>query len=108
MVTKHSMNRAKERAGFKSLRRAEAFLENALERGKREDAFSFIERAYLQNLGKKDCTAIAYNGFCMIVSPDKVCVTMYELPAWFGHKKRYHGKERIRDTKKYRRFYGVS
>ena len=32
---------------------------------------------------------------------------MYELPAWFGHKKRYHGKERIRDAKKYQRFYDV-
>jgi hypothetical protein len=26
---------------------------------------------------------------------------MYDLPAWFGKKKRFNGKERIRDFRKY-------
>lgn len=108
MMTKHSIARVKERTGIKSLGRAQTFLENALERGKPGDAFSSCERAYLKNRGRKDCSAIAYNGYCVIVSANMTCVTMYELPAWFGQKKRNHGKERIRNAKRYQRFYGTN
>lgn len=105
MLTEHSILRVKERAGIKSRRRAETFLEKAMERGKTGTAFSSLERSYLQNIGKNDCSAIAYNGYCLIVGSNRACVTVYELPAWFGRKKRYHGKKRIRNAKKYWRYH---
>ena len=98
--TIHSIDRAKERAGINE-RKAEKMITLALERGKTYEDFTSWERNYLQNEAYGDCKAIAFNGYCYIVNADGFCVTLYKLPSWFGKKKHYDGKDRIRDYKKY-------
>ncbi len=96
----HSLTRAKERAGLNE-RKAERQISRAMRDGKPADAFSSWERSYLEKEAYGDCTAIAYSGFCYIVNSNGFCVTMYPLPAWFGKKKHFDGKERIRNVKTY-------
>ena len=98
--TIHSIDRAKERAGINE-KKAEKMISLAIERGKTSVDFTSWERNYLQNEAYDDCVAIAFNGFCYIVNSQGFCVTLYKLPSWFGKKKHYDGKERIRDYKKY-------
>ena len=98
--TIHSIDRAKERAGINE-RKAEKMISLALERGKKSEDFTSWEKDYLQNEAYDGCIAIAFNGYCYIVNNDGFCVTLYKLPSWFGKKKHYNGKERIRDYKKY-------
>ena len=107
MATIHSIDRAKERAGLNE-RRAYKMIDLALERGKTAEDFTSWERDYLLNEGKADTTAIAYNNFCYIVSDEGFCVTLYPLPAWFGKKKHFNGKERIRNMKTYARNYAMA
>lgn len=107
MATIHSIARAKERAGLNE-RRAYKMIDLALERGKTAEDFTSWERDYLLNEGKADTTAIAYNNFCYIVSDEGFCVTLYPLPAWFGKKKHFNGKERIRNMKTYARNYAMA
>lgn len=99
-VTKHSLEKIKERLGV-NLKRAEKRITDALTRGKSAEDFSSWERSFLEKEGKDGCRAVAYNGFCYIVSPDNACVTLYPLPIWFGQKKHFDGKEKIRNIKKY-------
>ena len=75
----------------------------ALVRGKDASEFSSWERDYLNRICSKDCTALAYNNYCYVVTSEGVCVTMFALPVWFGKKKRFDGKEHIRHCKKYQR-----
>lgn len=104
-TTYHSIDRAKERAGLNE-RKATKMIELALERGKSANYFSSMEKSYLESEGYDGCTAIAYNNFCYIVNENGICVTLYPLPAWFGKKKRFDGKEKIRNPKKYSKNYG--
>ena len=104
-TTYHSIDRAKERAGLNE-RKATKMIELALERGKSASDFSSMEKSYLDSEGYDGCTAIAYNNFCYIVNENGICVTLYPLPAWFGKKKRFDGKEKIRNPKKYSKNYG--
>lgn len=99
----HSVNRAMERCRVKNVRAAEKRIATALQRGKQASEYSSWERSYLMDRAS-DCTAIAYNNFCYLVNEDGMCITLYPLPAWFGKKKRFQGKERIRDMKKYQRY----
>lgn len=101
MTTLHSIERAQERRNLKTKRAAVKNIQLALERGKRAEDCTSWERAYLQNEARDNSIAIAYNGFCYIVGESRVCVTLYALPSWFGKKKHFNGKERIRDYKKY-------
>lgn len=101
-ATVHSIERAKERAGL-SEKRASKMIKLAIERGKRAEDFTSWERDYLKGECKGDKTAIAYNNFCYIVDEEGFCVTLYPLPAWFGKKKHFNGKERIRNMKVYSR-----
>lgn len=99
-VTKHSVEKAKERLGI-NRKYAEKRITDALRRGKTAESFSSWERSFLEQEGKDGCRAVAYNGFCYIVGPKNTCVTLYPLPSWFGHKKHFNGKEKIRNAKKY-------
>lgn len=99
-VTKHSVEKVKERLGI-NRKYAEKRITDALLRGKTAESFSSWERSFLEQEGKDGCHAVAYNGFCYIVSPYNTCVTLYPLPSWFGHKKHFDGKVKIRNIKKY-------
>ena len=100
-ATTHSITRAKERCGMKNPQTAARNINLALQRGKCADAFTSRERDYLGSISRDNCTALAYNNFCYIVNEYGVCVTLYPLPAWFGKKKRFDGKTKIRDYKQY-------
>ncbi len=100
MCTTHSIERANERTRY-SGKSAVRFIENGIARGKRAEKFTQDERDYLANCGYDNCTAKAYNGYCLIISEDGVCVTLYPLPGWFGKKRHYVGKTRVRNVKRY-------
>ena len=99
----HSIVRAKERLGYNE-KNARKQINRALERGKVAEEFKSWERNYLKNEGREDAYAIAYDNFCYIVGVDGSCVTMYELPTWFGKKKQFDGKKRIRNAKAYSKY----
>ena len=101
IVTLHGVDRAKERCNIKNVRSAEKNVTLAIQRGKRAQDCASWERSYLQKEGYNNCNAIAYNNFCYIVNAENVCVTIYPLPTWFGKKKHFNGKERIRNYKQY-------
>ncbi|MDE6060874.1 MAG: hypothetical protein K2G31_05330 [Clostridia bacterium] len=103
-VTKHSLEKAKERLGINK-NKAETMIANALCRGKTAEHFVAWERSFLVQESKNGCRAIAYNGFCYIVSPLNTCITLYPLPSWFGHRKHFDGKEKIRNVKRYNKLH---
>ncbi len=105
IVTVHGTRRAKERQNLKNQRSVEKNVQLAIQRGKRAEDCTSWEHAFLSVEAKNNCTAVAYNNFCYIISPDCVCITMYPLPAWFGKKKAFNGKERIRNYRRYSRLY---
>ncbi len=109
MTSLHSLSRAKERLGL-NRKYAVRFIETAIKRGRTADDFSTAdERRWLERHSQYGCRAIAYNGSCLIVSDDETCVTIYELPRWFGQPKRYdQHKRRIRNYVKYWRMCGVA
>ena len=104
-VTWHGTNRSKERCGFKNRKTISKNVELAFQSGKRAEYFASWERRYLINEVYDNCYAVAYNGFCYIFNQEDCCVTMYELPTWFGKKKCFRGKERIRNCKKFSNHY---
>ena len=101
IVTIHGVSRAKERCNVKNVRSAEKNVSLAVQRGKRAEDCTSWEREYLSKEAYDNCIAIAYNNFCYIVNSAGACVTLYPLPAWFGKKKHFDGKERIRNYKQY-------
>ena len=101
IVTVHGVSRAKDRRNVKNIRSAEKNVILAIQCGKRAEELSSWERSYLSREAYNDCTAIAYNNFCYIVNSAGSCVTLYPLPAWFGKRKHFDGKERIRNYKQY-------
>ena len=104
MTSFHSIERAKERLGF-NRKYAAGLLERALVRGQiAADFKQKTEKAWMERQAGNGYKAVAYNGCCLIVSPDNVCVTVYPLPKWFGKKKRYDEKnEEIRHFSRYQR-----
>lgn len=105
MCTNHSLQRATERTRY-SGKSAEHFIRNRIARGKTADAFTNRERKWLTGLAREGCIPKVYNGFCLIVSGEGACVTLYELPGWFGKKRRYDGSKRIRNAKRIASFRG--
>lgn len=101
VTTQHSFDRSKERQKIKNRRTAERNISLAIQRGKRADDYSSWERDYLRKEARGKCAALVYNNSCYIISEDGVCVTLFRLPRWFGKKKHFDGKERIRSYKKY-------
>ena len=104
MTTYHGLTRMQERTGFNEST-ARRQINRALERGKTAEFFSSWERKFLEQEARNGCKALAYNGFCYIVNADGYCVTAYPLPVWFGKKKRFDGKERIRNPKAYAKYH---
>lgn len=102
-ATLHCIKRAKERMGI-NRKSAHRQIKLAFERGKCAEDFVSWERSYLENQGCENCVAVAYNNYCYIIDSQGNCVTLYPLPAWFGKKKRYDGKERVRNPKVYAKF----
>ena len=100
MCTYHSIKRANERTRY-SGRSAVRFIENGISRGKTADDFTQDESRYLSSIAYDNCTAKANNGFCLIISEAGDCVTLYRLPEWFGKKRFYSAKTRIRNVKRY-------
>lgn len=98
MVTLHSIQRAHERTRYKG-KAAIRFIENGIERGKTAQEFTQKEREYLESVSHNDCIAKAYNGFCFIITESGICVTLYELPKWFGKRRYYNQKRRIRNVR---------
>ena len=104
-ATVHSIERGKERLGLNE-RRAEKTIQLAIERGKDYTEFnSSRERKYLEQHSNSEAYAVAYNGYCYIIGSSGFCVTVYELPVWFGKKKQYDGKTKIKNMKSYYRNY---
>lgn len=103
MTTIHSIERAKERIGLNEKKAAKQ-IALAWERGKGAKEFRSMERSFLEGECKYGSTAIAYNNFCYIFNADGVCVTLYPLPVWFGKKKQFNGKEKVRNPKKYTKY----
>lgn len=104
MTSRHSLERAKERLGF-NRKYAASVIENGIQRG--QAACSFrpgAEREWLESRSQHGCRALAYNGMCIIVSTDGNCVTVYELPQWFGKKAQFdHRNRRIRNCVRYQK-----
>ncbi len=100
IATQHSYKRAKERMGM-NRKTAKRQMKLASERGKCSQDFASKERDYLEKVAFGNCVAIAYNNYCYIMDSQGNCVTLYALPKWFGKKKRYDGKELIRNLKVY-------
>ena len=103
-ATFHSIERAKERIGLNS-RNAEKMITQAFLRGKTAEEFTSWERSYLEKEAYGECVAMAYSGFCYIFNSVGACVTMYSLPSWWEKKKHFDGKTRIRNAKKYSKYY---
>ena len=105
MTTLHSIERAKERIGINA-KTAEHMMRNALERGRDKTAFTNAEQRRWLTAKESacGCRALVYNGHCFIVSGDDTVITLYELPGWFMHEKRYDGPERIRNRAKFEKF----
>lgn len=105
-ITEHSIERAMERIGLER-DAAERFLLNGMVRGKSGEFYSGKEKRFLETHAKGEClSSIAYNGYCLVMSDDQVCLTVYALPEWFGKKEYYDHKERIRNAKKFMKFGG--
>ena len=104
MTSRHSLERAKERLGF-NRKYAASIIENGIQRG--QAAYSFrasAEREWLEKRSQHGYQALAYNGLCIIVSPSGFCVTVYELPRWFGKKAQFdHRNRRIRNSVRYQK-----
>ncbi len=104
MNSKHSIERAKERAGLNE-EQAARFIRKASERGKGAEEMPKKERQYMeQKETASNCRTIYYNNYFFIFSLEGTCITLYEAPVWFGKKSHYDGKEKIRDIKKYMRY----
>lgn len=106
-ITRHGFERAKERLGYNG-KTAEHFIKNAEQRGKGPEEFhTRKERNWLEKQGGRGCTAIVYNGYCVILAETNTCVTLYKVPVWFGKRGCYDGKTQIRNVSKYQRYRDI-
>ena len=89
--SRHSYDRAKERAGL-NRKRAEKMIGLARVRGiEYEDCSWSLDKRYLQIRTDDKTKAVAYNGYCFIFNRETLqCVTMYSLPKRFGKKKTFY------------------
>jgi len=99
MCTYHSIVRAQERTRYNGMS-AIRFVENGLARGKTAEDFTQKERRYLDERPRNNCTVKVYNGYCLIVNECGECVTLYQLPEWFGKHRFYSHKEPIRNARR--------
>lgn len=108
MTSCHSLKRAKERFGF-NRKYAASVIENGIQRGRAACSFRpGAEKEWLECRSQRGFEALAYNGLCIIVSPEGNCVTVYELPRWFGKKVRFdHHNRRIRNCIRYQKMSSI-
>ena len=100
----HSLIRMEQRQGMKE-EKAKRQIKNAMQRGKRTGDFSSWERKYLSTLCNAGTYPVVYDGWCYIFTDEGVCATTHSLPIWFGKKKRFDGKEKIKNVKRYFSYY---
>ena len=100
MTTRHSIQRARERLGLHE-KRAQRVIELAYTRGKRIEDFRGGDCRYLRSLCEEGLDPVVYQGAIYIFSADGVCVTLYPVPRWFGTRRNYDGKERIRNVRRF-------
>ena len=106
MLSYHGQKRAKKRFRI-GYDRAESKFEKARLYGKYKEDYVFRSPEYDYLLSKerhKGNQAVAYDGVLYIFD-DETCITMFTLPAWFGRRKHYEGKEQVRHVKAYMRHY---
>ena len=101
-TTQHYIDRAKERQALNE-RRAERAAELAWSRGKAVDDMPSREGNFMRTKQGEGIKVIFYNDFLYIFTEESKCITMYEAPGWFGRKRHFDGKEKIRNVKKYMR-----
>ena len=106
--SKHSLDRAKERAGLNE-KRARKMMELARKRGVRSEQCRWtVDRTFLESKCNDEVEAVAYNGYCFILQRQTLhCITVFALPKDFGKKKTYYGNNECRDYQIYERFYRV-
>lgn len=99
LFTAHGIERMKERTGLCE-RKATRMVELAKERGKRvEDCKWSADRKLLLKATGEGAEAIAYNGFCYIISRyDGRLITTYRLPRDFDAKKTRYNSRREKET----------
>lgn len=92
--TKHCLKRAKQRMGLNE-KKALRVIDNARKRGiKSSECHWSSDRHFLERKSGEDVCAIAYNGFCFIMERENLCcITVIELPKYFGRKKMYYRKK---------------
>lgn len=100
----HSLIRMEQRQGMKE-EKAKRQIKNAMLRGKRAEDFSSWEYNYLSHLCCDGTYPVVYDGWCYIFTDEGVCATTHDLPVWFGKKKRFDGKEKIKKAKTYFNYY---
>ena len=104
--TKHSLNRAKERAGLNE-RRARKMMDLARQRGIRSNECRWmVDKTFLESKCNEDVEAVAYNGFCFILDRDtQHCITVFPLPKDFGRKKTYYRSTERRENQRLYNMY---
>ena len=107
MTTRHSIQRAHERLGLNE-KRAQRVIALAYTRGKRLGDYRGSDFRYLRSLCEEGHEAVVYQDAIYIFSPDGVCVTLYPTPRWFGTRRNYDGKERIRNVRRFFREQGAA
>ena len=100
--TLHYTERAKERMGLNA-KAALTVMQHAYERGLPYEAFTSRERDYLEAKCSPRIELRVYQDHCFLYTA-KVCLTVYRLPQWFGHRSYARDGRRIRNAKKYHRF----
>ena len=99
-MTKHSIRRARERAGINKTAAAKMF-ERAFIYGKTAGDMPTRERRYMEERTEAQKLVTYYNGFCFFFSNDGICITMYHAPEWFCKSTNYDGKITVKNPKKY-------
>ena len=96
--SRHSLNRAKERAGLNE-KRAKRMMDLARTRGIRSEECRWsVDRSYLESKANEGTEALAYNGYCFILEKETMnCITLFPLPKDFGKKKTYYQTSNRKD-----------
>lgn len=104
--TKHSLIRAKERAGLNE-KRARKMMELARQRGIRSEECRWnIDKEFLDSRCNEEVEAVAYNGYCFVLDRmTKHCITVFPLPKDFGKKKTYYRNRGRRENQSFRNQY---
>ena len=100
--SQHSIERAKERAGFNE-KRARKMMSLARNRGIRsQDCRWSVDRKFLESKCNEEVEAVAFNGYCYILERQTMhCITVFALPKDFGKKKTYYDSRNRRKMQCY-------